>query len=501
MIKILIVSILFSIHQIKADDDNMLNKFKQYVYSFFSSKDNIKKIKKPQQYDSVQIFTETETEHETPTESDSIEFINIRGKKDKKYKEPLYKQLPQKKLIYLDYNSSTLFSDREVIKFFLDLLKYPGNPSSSHKRGIFLNKVLCYSKKIFSKILNCENNEIFFTSGATESNNIAILGYVRSLPKNSEIITISTEHASVIEPFKELQKEGYKCIFAPVNKYGELEMQTLKALISKQTKFISISIVNNEIGTIQNIKKISELCKKHNIILHTDATQAFCKMNLNVKDLNVDMLTAASHKSHSIPGTGLLYIAQNIQKKIHPLFFGGKQQNSIRPGSIYIPLIATFAKSSEILYKNLNENITKLKELTNYAHKEILKINDFVEPIHTLPVIELNSNINSTIPGTLNYNIRGVDKEDLQKYLGNFIFSFGSACNSSEDFSYVINAIDKNTDKSPVNIRISFDQNIKESQLKSFIKQLKKTIIFLRNNFPEKGKKNCKINEVNLDLD
>lgn len=500
MIKILIVSILFSVSQIKSDNDDVLSKFKQYVYNFFSTKNNVKTSKKTPHYDSVQIFTKTENEIEPPTDTDSIEFINIRGKKDKKYKEPLYKQLPQKNLIYLDYNSSTPFSNHEIIKFFLDLLKYPGNPSSSHKRGTFLNKVLDYSKKIFSKILNCNDNEIFFTSGATESNNIAILGYARSLPKNSEIITIQTEHSSVIEPFKELQKEGYKCIFAPVNKYGELEIQALTPLISKQTKFISISMVNNEIGTIQNIKKISELCKKYNIILHTDATQAFGKMNIDVKDLGIDMMTATSHKSHSVPGVGLLYITKNIQKKIRPLFFGGNQQNNIRPGSIYIPLIATFAKSSELLYKNLDENVNKLKELTDYTNKEILKINDFVETIHTLPVIELNSNINSTIPGTLSYNIRGVDKEDLQKYLGNFIFSFGSACHSSENFSYVINAIDKNTDKAPTNIRISFYQDTKKSQLKSFIKQLKKTIIFLRNNFPEKGKKNCKITEVNLDL-
>lgn len=495
-----LVLCIFSVSQITAENDDVISKLKKYVYSFFAPKNNIKKTKTSPKKDIIQVFTESELGQESNIENDAIEFINIRGKKDKKYKEPIYKQLPQKKLIYLDYNSSNPCANREVIKFFLDLLKYPGNVNSSHKRGIFLSKVFDYSKKIFSEILNCDKNEIFFTSGATESNNLAVLGYVRSLPKNSEIITIQTEHSSIIEPFKQLQKEGYKCIFAPVNKYGELEISTLAKLISNQTKFISIAIVNNEIGTIQNIKQISELCKKHNIVLHTDASQAFGKISLNVKDLGIDMLTASSHKSNSIPGAGILYIKQNIQKKIIPLFFGGNQQNYIRPGSIYIPLIATFAKSTELLYKNLESNNKKLRKLTSEIHNEILRINESIEKINNKPVIELNGNINNIIPGTLNYTIRGIDKEDLQKYLGNFIFSFGSACHSSEDFSYVINAIDKDNDKSPTNIRISFCQNTKESQLKAFVNQLKKTINFLRNNFPEKGKKNCKITEVNLDL-
>lgn len=515
--KKLIILLIFSICNTFADSENENSKInsnagffdsvKNYITDLTNdtkSKDELKKEKINlenfvKSKNANQEQQENHDENENSKIDDEITFNTLKNQDLKKENFELeIPKIDQKKIIYLDYNASTPFFQKDVLKLFIDALRYCGNPHANHERGIFLNKVVEHSKKVLAKIINATESEIFITSGATESNNLAIFGYVRSLPKNSHIITSQIEHKSVLEVFRQLKNEGYDITILPVNEKGFVEIKKLIDAIKPNTKFISIQYVNNEIGTIQNIKEIGKICKERNIKFHTDATQAFAKINIDVKNENIDMLTASSHKIHGISGVGLLYISKSIQNQIKPIFYGGDQQNGIRPGTIPVPLLVAFAKSAEIYNASKEINNKKINDIGKEFHEEMLKINSKLEKIDGLDVIELNGDLQNRIPGNFNYTIRGVDSADLKKYMKTFAFSNGSACQSSEHFSYVIESIDKNYDKSPTNIRISFGIRTKRAQLNKFINQLTKTLIYLRTKYPDRGKRTCKMENIEI---
>lgn len=425
---------------------------------------------------------------------------DIEGDKSKKddrpIEEPKTEKVKQVNIAYFDYQGSTPCYDVDVKRLFLDSLNYPGNPSASNRRGKFLYKVYDHARDVFANILNSKKEEIIFTSGATESNNVAILGYVRSLPKDSHIITTSIEHASVLNTFKALKEDGYDVTILNVDKDGLVDIEVFKKSISPKTKFVSIMYVNNEIGTIQNIKSLGEICKEKGIVFHTDASQAFGKIHIDVKDLNVDMLSASAQKVYGIPGCGLLYVSESVKSKLKPIMYGGSQQDGIRPGTIPVGLIISFAKASEITYKNINNTNEKLGKIQTKINNAMLALNSELEKVDGKDIIELNGSSKSRILGNLNYSIRGVDAADLVKYMDDeFTFSFGSACESQKDSSHVIVSIDKDLEKSPTNIRIGFGRFTSEKSVEKFIKRLTHTVRYLRKTFPDKGQRACKVQE------
>ena len=236
------------------------------------------------------------------------------------------------KNIYLDNHSSTQIDERVYKQMIPFLTNVFGNPhSDSHSHGWISNKFIDLSRSKIAKVINANKEEIFFTSGATESNNLVIKGLAFSQKKKNHIITCVIEHKCILESCKFLEAIGYKITYLKVNKFGELNLNDLKKKINRKTFLISIMHVNNEIGTIHPIKKIGEICKKKGIFFHTDASQSLGKVKIDVNYLNLDFASFSSHKIHGPQGVGCLFIKKRKDVKLTPLFSGGGQEKGRCP--------------------------------------------------------------------------------------------------------------------------------------------------------------------------
>ena len=301
-----------------------------------------------------------------------------------------------KKNIYLDNHASTKIDSRvirDMIPFFNN---YFGNPhSESHQHGWVLEKHISLSRKRIASLLGTSHEEIFFTSGATESNNLAIKGLSLSQDKKKHIITSVTEHKCILESCKFLEKIGFKVSYLKVDKTGNININKLKKLITKSTFLISLMAVNNEIGTIHPLKIIGKICKEKNIIFHTDASQAIGKVNFNVNSLNIDLASFSSHKIHGPQGIGALYIRKKPKMKLVPLFSGGGQENGLRSGTLPTALCVGFGKAFEYIINEKKNNLKRISNLRNIFLKilKTKKINFFLNGEETVP-----NNINITFP-------------------------------------------------------------------------------------------------------
>lgn len=272
--------------------------------------------------------------------------------------------------IYLD-NSAETKIDNDVLEVINETYReYYGNPSSLHKLGEKSLDFLNLQKEKISKILNCKASELVFTSTGTESINLAIKGFVNSQKKH--IITSAIEHSAVFESCKFLENFGFKTTILSVDKEGFVDIEKLKKSITKDTCLVSIQYVNNEIGTIQNIKEISKICKDLKVLFHIDACQAIYE-DLNLKNLNVDLLTLNGNKMYG-PHIGLLYVKEGV--KLEPLIHGGGQQEGKRSGTEDLSYIAGFALALEKLNKSKFKEAEKLKNLRDLLISKILEIKD-----------------------------------------------------------------------------------------------------------------------------
>ena len=251
------------------------------------------------------------------------------------------------KKIYLD-NQSTTPVDPEVLNCMLPYFKDRfGNASSkTHSYGWEAEAAIEIAREKISRLINCNPNELIFTSGATESNNIAI----SSNNFLNHILTLSTEHRAVLDICDILSKKG-KCItYIKPKKNGIIDLSTFKNELKKNISLVSIMHANNEIGVVQPIEKIGEVCQKKDILFHVDAAQSIGKININVKKMNIDLMSISSHKIYGPKGIGALYINHEIKDKIKPIFYGGVQENGFRPGTLPVPLIVGFGKACDISY-------------------------------------------------------------------------------------------------------------------------------------------------------
>ena len=267
--------------------------------------------------------------------------------------------------IYLDNNSTTQIDPlvlESMLPYFSE--KYGNSSSQSHAFGWEARAAIDIAREQVANILNAEEEEIIFTSGATESNNLALLGYINSLSSNkSEIITSSIEHKAILDVCIKINKNGNNIFYVKPNEEGIIDFEKVKNQINQNIKIISIMHANNEIGTIQPIKELGKLCKDNNIIFHVDAAQSLGKIKIDVKDMNIDLLSISSHKIYGPKGVGALYIKNKI--KIDPLIVGGGQENNIRSGTLATPLIVGFGKACEISLKKIDSENKKIKKLSN----------------------------------------------------------------------------------------------------------------------------------------
>jgi len=361
--------------------------------------------------------------------------------------------------IYLD-NAATTKPLDSVIEITNEIMKENyGNPSSLHIMGINAEKVIRDTKKAIANRLNVNEKEVFFTSGATESNNTAIFGTVyANKRKGNHIITTEIEHPSVLECFSKLEKEGFKVTYLSVNKEGIIDLEELKSVLSNDTIFVSIMAVNNELGSIQPINEVAKLKSKYDFILHTDAVQAFKKIPENIYNA-ADLISISGHKIHALKGIGALIIKQGI--KVNPLICGGGQQNNFRSGTENVIGIGALLKAVED-----NNDTKKLMELKNRLKEGIesdkIKINCY--------------NAGNSAPHILSATFVGKRGEVILHSLeaeGIYV-STGSACHSNKfGESHVLKAIGMPKDEIGATIRFSFGEFNTEEEIDKVIEVVK----------------------------
>jgi len=337
------------------------------------------------------------------------------------------------KPIYLDYNATTPI-DLEVIDAMTPFLKeHFGNPSSSHYFGQKAKEAVEKARGQVADFLNCNSNEIIFTSGGTESNNYAIKGSAFTLrDKGNHIITSKIEHPSVLESCIFLESEGFEITYLSVNEFGLINLYDLEKAITPKTILITIMHSNNEIGAIQPIEQISKLAKKHNIILHTDAVQSAGKIPIKVTNLGVNMLSIAGHKIYAPKGVGALYIQQGI--KLTKLIHGAGQENNRRAGTENVLEIVGLGKACEIAGRDLDKNAAKMRIMRDRLYNGLKKkINDF----------KLNSQFENCLPNTLSLSFKNIDANLLIGKINNRLaVSSGAACHSGKsEVSGVLKAL------------------------------------------------------------
>jgi len=379
-----------------------------------------------------------------------------------------------KREIYLD-NAATTKALPEVTEAVVNALeKNYANPSSLHRFGLRSEKILRKSRKIVADYLGVKAKEITFTSGGTESNNLAIRGITEAYQnRGKHLITSPIEHSSVTELFKALEKEGWQIDRVKVDQGGHVDLDHLKSLIRKDTLLVSIMQVNNELGTIQPTKKIAEIIKSENPLsfFHVDGVQAFGKIYSNLSQWPVDLYSVSGHKIHGPKGIGTLYIQNGINLK--PLIYGGGQEKKLRSGTENIPGIA-----------GLREAVKKLPQLStensadNYLAQKRAYLLNLLQKIDSVVV---NSPA-AGAPHIINFSLPGIKGETMLHALENqrIYISTGSACSSKKKGSRIINACGLSQERSESALRVSLNKEITDDDLDYFIKTLKEQINFLK---------------------
>ena len=322
-----------------------------------------------------------------------------------------------------------------------------GNPSSLHTMGIEAEKELETARSIIAKTIGCECDELFFTSGGTEANNTAILGTVKALKRRgNKIVTSAIEHSSIMESMAYLENEGFQVTYLTPDENGVIPMDKIKEAVDDKTILVSVMMANNEVGSINDIAKIRKIvtAKKSPALIHTDAVQAFGKLNIKVKKLDIDLMTISSHKIHGPKGVGALYIKKG--KRILPIHFGGEQEKKIRPGTEALPLIGAFGVAVSEL--EIDKNYQLVQELNDYAKAKLSSIDS----------VTLNSKDNA-LPYILNISVKGIRSETMLHHLAqnNVYVSSGSACAKGKP-SHVLSAMGVSRDSADSALRISFSK-------------------------------------------
>jgi cysteine desulfurase len=378
------------------------------------------------------------------------------------------------KLIYLD-NAAATPVDKRVVKTMEDYYsKNFGNAGSMHKLGLIADNALDSSRKKVANILNCKKEEIIFTGSGTESINLALKGTAKK-SKGKHIITTSIEHHAVLDSLNSLKKEGFEITIIPVEKNGIVSINKIKSAIKKNTILISVMYANNEIGTIQPIKEIGKLAKSKKILFHVDACQVANSETLNIKTLNVDLMSLNSSKNYGPKGVGCLYKRKGIQ--LEPLIHGGGQEFGLRSGTENIPGIIGFSRALEIAQKNKKEYSKKLTKLRNELIKELLKIDKTI----------LNGDKKKRLPNNVNITFLDIEGESILLKLNELgiYAATGSACTSkSLDASHVILATGQSEKVAHGSIRFSLGKYTKKSDINYVIKEMPKIINWLRDISP-----------------
>lgn len=365
--------------------------------------------------------------------------------------------LKKKKIIYLDHAASTPISN-EVIRDIKNFISYYGNPSSVHFKGEEAKNKIEKCREEIANYIGAKKEEIFFTSGATESNNTIIKGIAKYNKEKKKILISEIEHSSVIESCNYLKKEGFEIEKIKVTKEGIIDLKDLKSKIDDKTLIVCVIHVNNEIGTIQPIKEISKICKEKKVYFHSDMVQSFTKIDINIKKIDIDFASFSGHKINALKGIGFFYMKKGL--KIEPLINGGGQEKNIRSGTENFLGIVSIASAIKI--KRNREKIRKQRDL---ILNKLLKIKG----------AKLNGSLEKRIYNNINVSFEGVDAENMVFMLSEkgVCVSSGSACSSRDLYqSHVLKAIGLKEKQIKSSIRITIDE-MENEEIEYFIKSLK----------------------------
>lgn len=382
-----------------------------------------------------------------------------------------------KRYIYLD-NAAATAMDPAVIKAINHAWEdFYGNPSSTHVLGQAAKARLSLERKKTAEILNCKPREVIFTSGGTEANNLALQGFaLKNRDKGKHIITTNIEHSSVLECLQWLEKNGFEISYLQVEQNGIIDPQKIARATRKDTILVSVMYANNEIGTIQPIKEIAAVCHNKQITFHTDACQAACSLDIDVKGLGIDMMTLNSGKIYGPKGMGLLYKRQGVE--VEPLLHGGGQEWGLRAGTENLPLIIGFIEALHLAKKRKASD-----------NKKILKLRDKIisTALARIEKVTLNGDPKTRLTNNINLTFEGIEAEVLTARLSmeGICVSAGSACASgSVKPSHVILALGIPYEKAHGTIRISLGRQNTDKEIGVFLKKLEEIVKDLRQYSP-----------------
>jgi cysteine desulfurase len=376
--------------------------------------------------------------------------------------------------IYLDYQSTTPCDQRVVERMLPYFSEKFGNPHSrNHSFGWEAEEAVEKARSQIAALINADPKEIIFTSGATESNNLALRGVAGFYGhKKNHIITTVIEHKCILDTCRHLQQQGFEVSYLPVSDKGLVDPQAVQNAIKDTTCMVSIMAVNNEIGVIQPIAEIGKICREHGVFFHTDAAQAVGKIPMDVKAMQIDLMSISSHKIYGPKGIGALYVSRKPRVRLSAMITGGGQERGMRSGTLAPMLCVGFGAACVLALENMPQETERLKKLTRRFYEGITS---------QLEEVYLNGDAEKRIPGNLNLSFAYVEGEGLMMAMKDLCVSSGSACTSASlEPSYVLRAIGVGEDLAHTSIRFGLGRFTTEEEVDYAVKRVVESVRKLR---------------------
>jgi cysteine desulfurase len=364
-----------------------------------------------------------------------------------------------RKPVYLDYQATTPMDPRVLDAMMPYFIEKFGNPHSrNHHHGWEAEQAVEKARQQVADLIGADEREIIFTSGATESNNLAIAGAARFYKdRKNHIVTVSTEHKCVLDTCRHLEQEGFEITYLPVQQNGLVDLEALRRAITPKTVLVSVMAVNNEIGVIQPLAEIGKICREKGAFFHTDAAQAFGKIPLDVNAMNIDLMSISGHKIYGPKGIGALFVRRKPRIRMIALIHGGGQERGFRSGTLPTPLCVGLGEAAAIAKREMGEETQKLTKLRDRFYDSVSK---------RLPEVYLNGDLKSRIPGNLNLSFAYVEGEGLMMGIKDLSVSSGSACTSASlEPSYVLRALGVTEDLAHTSLRLGFGRFTTEDEV------------------------------------
>jgi len=379
--------------------------------------------------------------------------------------------------LYFDHSATTPMRPEVIQAMMPYFAEHAGNPSSIHVFGQRAKRALDEARRTVADLLGAKPAEIYFTSGATESNNIAIQGAAKSYAMfGRHLITSAFEHHAVLHTFQALEKQGFQVTYLPVDEQGLVRPEEVEKALRPDTILVSIMLANNEVGTVQPIREIAGILRRRGILFHTDAVQAVGKIPVNVRELGVDMLSLTAHKFYGPKGVGALYVREGVE--IAPLFFGGHQEGALRPGTQNVPGIVGLAAALRLACQEMEEESARLRRLRDLLEQSI---------IERIPDVHINGHPDKRLAHISNVSFAGLDGEALLLALDmqGIAVSTGSACTAgSTEPSHVLRAMGVDPLLARGSIRFSLGRDNTEEDIRFLIEVLVPAVSRLRQMAP-----------------